>query len=292
MKKLGYRVYGRVLKGLCPLLSDKTYLRLLFKHRTGYSLNLEYPNTFNEKLQWLKLNDIHPEYTQMVDKIEAKKYVKSLIGEKYIIPTIGIWNSVDEIEWDKLPNQFVIKLSSDSGGIIVCKDKNKLDINKAKEKLKKGLNKNYYKFNKEYPYKNIKPRILAELYMEDNKTKELRDYKFFCFNGIPQIFKVDYDRFINHNANYYDIEKNLLPFGEVICPPNHNKTIDFPSNFNEMVMIARKLAQSCPFVRVDLYNVNGNIYFGEITFFPASGMGKFTSLDWDYKLGKMIQLPK
>lgn len=290
-KSFGYRVYGRILRELSSFLSDRLYLKLLFKHRVGYSLNLDNPKSFNEKLQWLKLNDIHSEYTQMVDKIDAKKYVASIIGNEYIIPTLGVWNSVEEIDWDILPNQFVIKVTSDSGGIVVCKNKAELDIEQAKRKLKKGWGKNYYLYNKEYPYRDVKARIIAEKYMEDTVTKELRDYKFFCFNGEPRILKVDYNRFIEHRANYYDVNKNLLLFGEEICPPDYNKKIEFPSNLDDMVQIARKIAQSIPFVRVDLYNVDSQIYFGEITFFPASGTGKFTSLEWDYKLGDMIQLP-
>ena len=290
-KSFGYRVYGRILRDLSPFLSDRLYLKLLFKHKVGYSLNLDNPRSFNEKLQWLKLNDIHSEYTQMVDKVDAKKYVASIIGDEYIIPTLGVWNSVEEIDWDILPNQFVIKVSSDSGGIVVCKNKAELDIELAKRKLKNGWGKNYYLYNKEYPYRDVKPRIIAEKYMEDTVTKELRDYKFFCFNGEPRILKVDYNRFIEHRANYYDVNKNLLLFGEEICPPDYNKKIEFPDNLDDMVQIARKIAQSIPFVRVDLYNVNSQIYFGEITFFPASGTGKFTSLEWDYKLGDMIQLP-
>lgn len=290
-KSLKYRIYGKILRKVSSYISDRLYLKLLFKHSAGYNLNLENPRSFNEKLQWLKLNDIHPEYTKMVDKIEAKKYIASLIGEEYIIPTLNVWNSVDEIDWNVLPNQFVIKVSSDSGGIVVCKNKAELDIEKAKKKLKKGWGKNYYKYNKEYPYRDVRPRIIAEEYMEDTQTKELRDYKFFCFNGEPKILKVDFDRFIEHRANYYDINKRLLRFGEVICPPDYKKTIKFPENFDEMIQLARKIAQSIPFVRVDLYNVNGKIYFGEMTFFPASGTGRFTSMEWDYKLGDMIQLP-
>lgn len=290
-QKIKDRIYNRLIRFLMPFVSDRIYLKLLFKHRLGYKLNLDNPKSFNEKLQWLKLNDIHPEYTQMVDKIEAKKYVASIIGDEYIIPTLGVWNSVDDIDWDLLPEQFVIKVSSDSGGIVVCKNKSNLDINKAIKKLKKGFGKNYYIYNKEYPYKNIKPRIIAEQYMEDRKTGELRDYKFFCFNGEPKIIKVDFNRFTEHRANYYDIDKNLLMFGEENYPPNYNKDIEFPNNFEKMVQLVREIAKSIPFVRVDLYNVNGYIYFGEITFFPASGTGRFTSLEWDYKLGNMLKLP-
>lgn len=290
-KKIINKIYIKILHLLTPCLSDSLYLKLLFKHKLGYKLNLKEPKSFNEKLQWLKLNDIHSEYTQMVDKVEAKKYVASLIGDEYIIPTLGVWNSVEDVDWDKLPNQFVIKVSSDSGGVIVCKNKSNLDFNKAIKKLNSDFKKNYYNYNKEYPYRDIKPKIIAEQYMEDRKTGELRDYKFFCFNGEPKILKVDFNRFKSHRANYYDINKNLLMFGEATFPPDYNKEIEFPDNYEKMVQLVRIIAKSIPFVRVDLYNVNGYIYFGEITFFPASGLGKFTSLEWDYKLGSMIQLP-
>ena len=258
----------------------------------GYWPHLNHPRTFNEKLQWLKLNDRHAEYTQMVDKIDAKKYVASIIGDKYIIPTLGVWNSVDEIEWDKLPNQFVIKVSSDSGGIVVCKDKQTLDIEKAKEKLTNGWGKNYYVHNKEYPYRDLTPRIIAEEYKEDESGYELRDYKIFCFNGEPKILFVASDR---QNAgedtkfDFFDLNWNHLPFTN--GHPNSKEHIAKPKNFEEMLEIAKKLSVGIPQVRIDLYNCNGQIYFGEITFFHWSGMTAFDPVEWDFKLGKMIKLP-
>ena len=196
MKKnsLIFRIIGKLIRISALFLPNQTYLKLLFRHCVGYRLNLNSPKTYNEKLQWLKLNDIHPEYTNMVDKVEAKKYVASIIGEKYIISTLGVWDSVEEIEWDKLPNQFVIKVTSDSGGIVVCKNKSTLDVEKAKAKLAKGWGKNYYIYNKEYPYKNVKPRIIAEQYMEDESGYELKDYKIFCFDGEPKFLFVASDR--------------------------------------------------------------------------------------------------
>lgn len=292
MKKNKYDFWAHALNRLVYVLPDKWYLFFRFKNRVGYWPHLNHPRTFNEKLQWLKLNDRHAEYTQMVDKIDAKKYVASIIGDKYIIPTLGVWNSVDEIEWDKLPNQFVIKVSSDSGGIVVCKDKQTLDIEKAKEKLTNGWGKNYYVHNKEYPYRDLTPRIIAEEYKEDESDYELRDYKIFCFNGEPKILFVASDRqkaAEDTKFDFFDLNWNHLPFTN--GHPNSKEHIAKPKNFEEMLEIAKKLSVGIPQVRIDLYNCNGKIYFGEITFFHWSGMTSFDPVEWDFKLGKMIKLP-
>lgn len=292
MKKNKYDFWAHALNRLVYVLPDKWYLFFRFKNRVGYWPHLNHPRTFNEKLQWLKLNDRHAEYTQMVDKIDAKKYVASIIGDKYIIPTLGVWNSVDEIEWDKLPNQFVIKVSSDSGGIVVCKDKQTLDIEKAKEKLTNGWGKNYYVHNKEYPYRDLIPRIIAEEYKEDESGYELRDYKIFCFNGEPKILFVASDRQKageDTKFDFFDLNWNHLPFTN--GHPNSKEHIAKPKNFEEMLEIAKKLSVGIPQVRIDLYNCNGQIYFGEITFFHWSGMTAFDPVEWDFKLGKMIKLP-
>lgn len=292
MKSNKYDFWAHALNRLVYVLPDKWYLFFRFKNRVGYWPHLNHPRTFNEKLQWLKLNDRHAEYTQMVDKIDAKKYVASIIGDKYIIPTLGVWNSVDEIEWDKLPNQFVIKVSSDSGGIVVCKDKQTLDIEKAKEKLTNGWGKNYYVHNKEYPYRDLTPRIIAEEYKEDESGYELRDYKIFCFNGEPKILFVASDRQKageDTKFDFFDLNWNHLPFTN--GHPNSKEFIAKPKNFEEMLEIAKKLSVGIPQVRIDLYNCNGQIYFGEITFFHWSGMTAFDPIEWDFKLGKMIKLP-
>lgn len=292
MKNNKYDFWSHALNRLVYVLPDKWYLFFRFKNRVGYWPHLNHPRTFNEKLQWLKLNDRHAEYTPMVDKIDAKKYVASIIGDKYIIPTLGVWNSVDEIEWDKLPNQFVIKVSSDSGGIVVCKDKQTLDIEKAKEKLTNGWGKNYYVHNKEYPYRDLTPRIIAEEYKEDESGYELRDYKIFCFNGEPKILFVASDRQKageDTKFDFFDLNWNHLPFTN--GHPNSKEHIAKPKNFEEMLEIAKKLSVGIPQVRIDLYNCNGQIYFGEITFFHWSGMTAFDPIEWDFKLGKMIKLP-
>lgn len=285
---------AHILNKLVYILPDELYLKLLFLDRVGYWPNFKSPRSYNEKLQWLKLHDKRKEYTSMVDKIEAKKYVANVVGEKYIIPTLGVWDSVDEIDWDMLPNQFVIKVTSDSGGIIVCKNKDRLNIEEAKSILTKGWGRNYYLKNKEFPYKDLKPRIIAEKYMEDESGFELKDYKIFCFNGKPSILFVASDRQKEGEEtkfDFFDVEWNHLPFTN--GHPNAKNVIVKPENYEEMLFVAETLAKKidAPQVRIDLYNCNGKIYFGEITFFHWSGMKPFKPVEWDFKLGEMIKLP-
>lgn len=271
--------------------SEEVYLKFVFKHRVGYPLNLKNPRTFNEKIQWLKLNNRNSEYTKMVDKIDAKKYVESLIGGEYIIPTIGTWNTVDEIDWDALPNQFVIKCSHDSGGILVCKDKSDLNIEEAKKKLTDGWVSNYYKYYKEYPYRNVKPRLIAEEYMEDESGYELKDYKIFCFDGEPQFLFVATDRQKKGEEvkfDFFDLNWNHIPVRN--GHENAKNPILKPNNFEQMLDIARKLSVGKTHVRVDLYNCNGKIYFGELTFFHFSGLTPFVPQEWDYKFGEYFNL--
>ncbi|MBR3319635.1 glycosyl transferase [Candidatus Saccharibacteria bacterium] len=274
------------------LIPDKIYLKLLYKKRLGKKLNLKEVKTFNEKLQWLKLYDRRPIYSTMVDKYEVKKYVADAIGDKYIIPTIGVYEKFEDIDFDSLPNQFVIKCTHDSGGLVICKNKNKLDTEEVKEKINKSLAVNYYYHAREWPYKNVKPRILIEQYMLDKKTDELRDYKFFCFDGKVKFFKIDFNRFRKHQANYYSTDGKLLKFGEEVCPPDYNKKLEMPKQLKEMITIAEKLSRNIPFVRVDLYEINGKVYFGELTFFPASGFGRFVPEEWDEKIGRLIRIKK
>ena len=271
-------------------MEDTAFLKLKYKNIIGEKLNLNNPQTFNEKLQWLKLNDRKDIYTTMVDKYEVKKYVSDVIGEKYIIPTLGIYNSFDEIDFEKLPNKFVVKCTHDSGSTIICKDKKKFDIKKAKKKINKALKYNYYYAGREWPYKNVKPRIIIEEYIEDEELKDLRDYKFFCFNGKVNLFKVDFNRFLEHRANYYDKNLKLLEFGEEVCPPDFEKKIEIPKDIMKMILLAEKLANGTKFVRIDFYYTNKKIYFGEMTFYPASGFGKFIPDSWDERLGVMINL--
>lgn len=279
----------KILKKISKIIPDRLYISLIYFHHFHKFPNLKNPQTFNEKLQWLKLYDRRLEYSTMVDKYLAKEYVAKIIGEDYIIPTIGVWNSVDEIDWDSLPNQFVLKWNHDSGSIVICKDKTKLDRNKAILRLRKNEHSSGYWYGREWPYKNVNPCIIAEKYMED-ESGELRDYKFFCFNGKAKFFKVDFGRYVEHHANYYDTNCNLLPFGEESFPPIFEKKLKMPENIDRMIELAEKLAENIPFIRVDFYDVRSRIYFGELTLFPASGFGRFTSNEWDYKIGDMIDL--
>lgn len=279
---------------ISSILSDKVYLRLKYRCRMGYWMNFSNPRTFNEKLQWLKLYDRNPEYTLMVDKVKVKDYVSEKIGEKYIIPTISVWNKAEDIDFDTLPNQFVLKCNHNSGGLFICKDKNKVseeEWKKIKKGLSKSLNTNFYSLFREWPYKNVERKILAEQYMVDESGYELKDYKFFCFNGRVEYCKVDFNRSTEHRANYYDSLWNLQMFGEELCPPKFERNFPCPDNFSEMLELARQLANGIPFARIDFYSISGRTYFGEITFFPAAGWGKFTPLDTDEKLGNLLRLP-
>lgn len=258
----------------------------------GSSLDLLSPRTFNEKIQWLKLYDRKPIYTTMVDKYEAKKYVANIIGEEYIIPTLGIFNKVDDIDFDALPSQFVLKCTHDSGGIVICKDKCTFDKNVAKHTLDEYLHRRYYWRNREWPYKNVKPRIIAEQYMEDSKSHELRDYKFFCFDGEVKALFIASDRqkkgeetkfdFFDADYNHLDI-RNGHPNSEIMPTK--------PLSFEKMKYLAAKLSKGIPHVRVDFYEVNGKCYFGELTFSHWSGLVKFEPEEWDYKFGGWINLP-
>ena len=419
------------------LWPDRLFLKLKFRLVMGQKLDLKNPKTFNEKLQWLKLYNRKPEYTTMVDKYAVKQYVADKIGEQYIIPTLGVWDSVEDIDWDALPNQFVLKTThgGGGGGVVICKDKATFDKEVAKKRLQKSLDSDIYRSFREWPYKDVPKRIIAEQYMTDGgadledykvhnfngtprvilvcrdrfkdspmiddfystdwqlldvrrpghpnspvaqappkelaemlalsetlskdipflrtdfytiqgkvyfgeltfypaagmskfdpeewdevfgkwlvinnlgggkllrhnniyillqiirpSEEQLKDYKFFCFNGKVRCFKIDFDRFVNHKANYYDRDAKLLPFGEVACPPNFNREFEMPKNFDKMIEIVETLSQNIPFVRIDLYNADGQIYFGEITFFPAAGMGKFEPEKWDLQLGKLLDL--
>lgn len=277
-------------QGFYDNMDDEAYLKRKYKACMGKEIHLDSPQTFNEKLQWLKLHDRKPEYTTMVDKYAVKMYVADIIGEKYIIPTLGVWNHFDEIDFDKLPNQFVLKCTHDSGGIVICKDKNKLDLKSAKKKIEKSLKQNYYWSGREWPYKDVKPRIIAEEYMIDESGYELKDYKFFCFNGEPKMMFIATDRGLDTKFDFYDMEFNHLPFTN--GHPNANKQIKKPKNYSTMLALSAKLSFGIPHVRVDFYNINGKIYFGELTFFHWSGLVPFEPEEWDYKLGSWLKLPE
>ena len=278
-------------RGLLNWVDDETYLKIAYRIRMGKKLNLNPPVTFNEKLQWLKLHDRRPEYTTMVDKYEAKKWIAERIGEEYIIPTLGVWNHFDEIDFDTLPNQFVLKCTHDSGGLVICRDKKKLDKNEARKKIEKCLRHNYYWGLREWPYKNVRPRIIAEKYMEDSATNELRDYKFYAFRGVAKAMFIASNRQKGETAaDCFDMDFKPLQF--TWGYPNSKVQPQKPGNFEEMVKIAEKVTKDIPEARVDFYEVNGKTYFGEITFFDGSGMQRFNPDSWDETFGKWIKLPE
>lgn len=282
----------KVLRRALLFLPDALYLKLFYKWLMHRPLDLDNPRTYTEKIQWLKLYDRNPLYTKMVCKYDAKEYVKSILGEEYIIPTIGVWDSVEDIDFDSLPNQFVLKCTHDSGGLVICKDKSKLDIYSAKKKLKKCLNTNYYITSKEWPYKNVKRRIIAEKYMVDESGYELKDYKFFCFGGKVKALFVATDRGVEGEETKFDFfDENFKHLPLTNGHPNTKKTPKKPEFFDEMKRIAEILSKNIPHVRVDLYNINGKIYFGEMTFAHWSGFVPFQPEEWDYIFGSWLVLP-
>lgn len=284
-------IFSLGMKGKLGFISDEKYLKLMYWANTGKKLNLDNPVTFNEKLQWLKLHDKKPEYSKMVDKYEAKKWVSERIGDEYIIPTLGVWDSFDEIDFEQLPKQFVLKCTHDSGGLVICKDKSTLDKTKAKKKIESSLKRNYFLVGREYPYKSVKPRIIAEKYMEDIATQELRDYKIFTFDGVAKaLFIVSNRQEGKTTADYFDIDFKPLDF---TWGYPHSKVLPSkPKSFDQMVKAAECLAKDTVELRVDFYEVNGKAYFGEMTFFDGSGFDTFNPEEWDEKFGSMIKLPE
>ncbi len=273
-------------------MSDERYLKARFKEIFGKELDLDNPKTFNEKLQWLKLYDRKPEYTMMVDKYEVKNYIAQKIGKEYVIPTLGVFDSFEEIDFDKLPDKFVIKCTHDSGGLVVCRDKSRLNKKDVKRKISKCLKKNFFWSGREWPYKDVRPRIMIEEYMSDELQKELVDYKFYCFNGEPKFLYVS-EGLEDHSTariSFFDMDFKMCEFGR-----NDYKKFEVlpkkPTKMQEMIKIAKQLSKGISFVRVDLYEIRGRIYFGELTFTPNAGLMQFDPPEWDGKIGEMLILP-
>lgn len=271
--------------------SSPLYLKVLYFLRNKEKLNLEDPRTFNEKINWLKLHvNKTPQCSMMVDKYGVRDYIKDKIGEEYLIPLLGVWNTFDEIDFDKLPNEFVLKTTHDSGGIVICNNKSELDISEARKIITKHLHYNYYWRGRELPYKEVTPRIIAEKLMIDKTNKQLKDYKIFCFDGKPMLLFMASDRFSKGGVKftYYDLNLNLLP----IKSKGHERNLIPPviPNWEEMKHLAEILSDGFPHLRVDFYNINGKIYFGELTFHHDSGIVPIEPKEWEYKLGDMIKL--
>ena len=277
-------------RGLLNWLPDKPFLHVLYWARLGKRLNLKNPQTFNEKMQWLKLYNRKPEYTRMVDKYEAKRYIAEKIGAEYVIPTLGVWDRFEDIDFEALPDRFVLKCTHDSGGLVVVRDKKNLDMAAAKQKIEKSLKTNYYFHGREWPYKNVSPRIIAESYIEDMATGDLRDYKWYCFHGVPKLMAIFCGRAIGATTvDYFDLSLNAmdLTWGYKKASVAPKK----PETFEEMKKLAAVLSKEIPCLRVDFYEVDGHAYVGELTFFDGSGFDIIEPKEWDEKMGSWIKLP-
>lgn len=268
-------------------MPDKWYLSLMFRSKMGYWMDWKHPQTFNEKLQWLKIHDRDPLYTQLVDKCEVRKYIAKKIGDEYLIPLLGIWSNIKDIDFDKLPNQFVLKCTHDSGSVIICKNKESFDVAAAKQKLAKALKVKYYALSREWPYKNVKPQIIAERYLESN---DLNDYKFQVFNGKVKNCFVCSKRFSKDglHVTFFDRRWNPLNFTKLY--PKETDALAQPVFFEKMVEISEKIAKQFRFLRVDFYEYENRIYIGELTFYPGAGFEKFDPPEWDKKFGDLIDL--
>jgi hypothetical protein len=290
IKEYLHRFFWFFLNHTHKLWPDALWLKVLYRAKLHRKLNLKNPIRFTEKLNWLKLHDHNPMYTNLVDKYEVKNIIKEMFGDQMVIPLYGVWEHFDDIDFDNLPNQFVLKCTHDSGRFCICKDKEKFDFKKAKEKIELSLNNNFYWWTREWPYKHVKPRIIAEKYMTDNECDALTDYKFFCFNGVPKMMYISKDVSADPRTDFFDMEWNHLPLR--LKDPNADTVPLKPKLFDEMKNIATRLSRGIPHVRVDLYVINEQIYFGEMTFFHNSGIFSVTPDEWDYIMGEWLELPK
>lgn len=282
------------LKQFCykNLFTDQKRIEFVYKKRMGRNVNLETPERFTDKLQWLKLNWYEPLATKCADKYSVREYVTDKIGDRYLNEIIDIYDSTKDIPFESLPNQFVLKGTHGSGFNIICRNKEDLNEIEAKQEMDRWLKKNYFWQNREWVYKDIKPRIICEKYLSEGRNQNnLIDYKFFCFNGEPIYCQVIRGRGENETIDFYDTEWNHMPFNGLRELPMSNEKFDKPNKYEQMIELAKELAGDFPFVRVDFYYVQDEIIFGELTFFPLSGMGKFTPDEWDYKLGQLLSLP-
>lgn len=277
-------------------MPDKQFLKMAYKINMGQELNLDKPYTFNEKLQWLKLYNRRQIYTMMVDKYKVREYIKEKLGDDYLIPLLGVWDDPNDINFDMLPNQFVLKCNHNSGlGMCICKDKSKLDIKRVKKELKKGLKQDYYLTYREWPYKDVPRKIICEKYMMDEtemnlkeEDRELTDYKFFCFNGKPRFMYISHDNSANATTDFFDMNFNRLNMR--MKDPNSDIIPSKPAEFDALKSIAEKLSFGIPFVRVDMYVINGQIYFGELTFFHNAGFNRIHPKEWEKTLGDWIDI--
>lgn len=268
-------------------MDDESFLKFQYKAWTKKTLHLNPPKTFNEKIQWLKLYDRKLVYTKLVDKYEVRKVIQEKLGEEYLVPLLGVWEKSDEIDFSKLPEQFVLKPTHTSGNVYICRDKSKIDENKIRNMLDQWLKREYFWGNREWPYKNIKPRLIAEEMIDSN----IVDYKFYCFNGEPKMLYLSQGLEDHSTASisFFDMNLKKLPFGRSDYRP-FTTEVEKPKNFDEMVRIATKLSKGFSFVRIDLYSVKNKVYFSEYTLHPCAGYMPFDPEEYDLKLGEMLHL--
>jgi hypothetical protein len=280
-------------RNLLNWMPDKLFLSALWRAHFRRVFPWNNPRSFNEKLQWLKANDHNPMYPKLVDKFAVRKYIADAIGEEYLIPLVGgPWNCFDEIDFSSLPERFVLKTTHDSGGVVICRGKHDFDMQCAREKLEKSLKRNYYWGGREWPYRDIQPRIIAEAYMESASGGDLLDYKFMMFGGTFRSVFVCSNRFAEGelNVTFFDPDWNRMPFERYYhADPQELKK---PACYDEMIRIARRLSEHLPFVRVDLYEISGRVYCGELTLYPGSGLEAFQPEEWDYTLGEWLDLKR
>lgn len=285
-----YRFLYLSSHGCFDSMPDKEYLSKLFNAKMGYDINWDNPITFNEKMQWLKVYDRKPQYTTMVDKYAVREYLPSLIDSKHIVPLLGVWDNPDLIDITALPDQFVLKTTHGCGGMFICRDKKDFNIAAAKRKLKKGMSKNYYYHVREWPYKDVKPRVIAEPYLQDGEELNLRVYKVFNFGGVPTLIQtIQNDKTKNETIDYFDTDWNLLELHQNY--PNSPNPSKKPQSLELILELSRKCSSGHPFLRTDWYEVNGQVLFSEFTFFSDAGMEPFYPAEWDEKLGRLINLP-
>lgn len=278
-------------KKIFRLIPDKQYLKFKYWLVMDKKLDIDNPKTYNEKIQWLKLNDRELRYSKLVDKYDVREYVKEKISDRYLIPLYGVYNTFDEIDFEKLPNSFVLKTTHDSGGVVICKDKDELDLLKAKKKLEKSLRQNYFWRKREWPYKNVQPRIIAEKYMVDESGFELKDYKFFCFDGHPEFMFIASGRSAGKTKfDFFDMDFNNIPVRQHYDRSDKPSLIVKPESFEDMKMLAAKLSHGMKHLRIDFYSINGDIYFGEITFYHFSGTERFEPETFDKVFGDLLEL--
>lgn len=283
----------KMIRILSRCIPDRIYLRLIFYRNRRYRLSLRHPQTFNEKLQWLKIHNRNPQFTNLVDKYEVKSFVKDTIGAEYVIPTLGVWDRAEDIDIESLPQQFVLKCTHDSGSVWICKEKDTFNFGDVKKEIQKCLERNYFYPGREWPYKNVKPRVIAEKFISDESGGDLNDYKVFIFHGKPYCIQVDFDRHSNHRRNFYTIDWKYMPF-TTCYPTEPSREIPKPICLGGLLSLAERLAKGAgtpAFVRIDFYIVQSQIYFGELTFYHGGGLEEFMPPEWDKRLGEKISLP-